>query len=185
MRNPLLDRSSPRELAEQGQVIEKEKELQVFPRLAEIVAADLASLEKGDVPGKWRQAPVAIRLVFGWGDSRQQIPVLTGRVRAQMPAVCQRCLGPLDLTLDVQLNLLLAGPDSGIAATDQYEVWELEEATIRPLDILEEALIMAMPLSALHGPGEACNTPIETEVADSSETVRPFADLRSQLRQKD
>jgi uncharacterized metal-binding protein YceD (DUF177 family) len=185
MRNPLLDRSTPRELAERGQVIEKQQELQVFAHLTEVVAADLSSLDEDEVPGKWRQAPVEIRLVFGWGDSRQQIPVANGRVRARIPAVCQRCLGLLELTLDVELRLLFTGPDRVTGAADDYEVWELEEATLRPLDILEEALIMAMPLSALHGPGEACESPTEASVADSADAVRPFADLRSQMRQKD
>lgn len=185
MPNPLLDRSSPEELAERGQVIEKEVELQTFARLAEVVAADLASLPAREIPREWRQTPVAIRLGFSWADSDRQIPAAAGRVIARVPAVCQRCLGPMELTLDEELNLLLAGPEQAAratGATDERDVWEIDEATIRPLDILEETLIMALPLSAMHGDGQGCDAAEEVVPADSAETIRPFAGLRSAVR---
>ena len=181
MRNPLLDRGSPAELADRGQVIDKKVELGTFARLTEAVATDLSSLATEHIPQKWRQAPVAIRLAFGWADDGRRFPTAEGRVAAHVPAVCQRCLGPLELNLDVDLKLLLAGPDQVAHATGDYELWEIDEATIRPLDILEEALIMAMPLSAMHGPGESCDTPGETVPTESADTVRPFADLRSRI----
>ena len=69
MRNPLLDRSSPGELADVGQVIETEGKLEDFSRLREIVAADLASLPEAEVRAAWRQTPVPIRLRFSWVDA--------------------------------------------------------------------------------------------------------------------
>jgi uncharacterized metal-binding protein YceD (DUF177 family) len=185
MRNPLLDRGSPAELADRGQVVDKKVEIGTFARLAEVVATDLSSLATEDVPEKWRQAPVAIRLAFGWADDGRRYPTAEGTVATRVPAVCQRCLGPLALNLDVDLKLLLAGPGQIAHATGDYELWEIDEATIRPLDILEEALIMAMPLSAMHGPGESCGTPVETVLTESGDTVRPFADLRSRISGRD
>jgi uncharacterized metal-binding protein YceD (DUF177 family) len=185
MRNPLLDRSSPAELANVGQVVEKQVQLQTFAHLTEVVAADLSSLAEDEAPQKWRHAPVAIRLAFGWADGGRRLPTARGRVTARVPAVCQRCLGLLELTLDVELALLLAGPNEVADATDDYEIWEIDEPTIRPLDILEEALIMSMPTSALHGPGEGCDPPSEGLPTDGMDTVRPFADLRSRIDDRD
>ncbi|MEX2495675.1 MAG: DUF177 domain-containing protein [Woeseia sp.] len=186
MRNPLLDRSTPRELAVNGQIIEQQEKLGVFPRLTEVLAKDLSSLERKDVPRQWRQAPVAIKLSFGWGDSRQTIPALEGGVRTRIPAVCQRCLGPLQVALEVDLKLMLAAPGRNVAETEGYEIWELEESDLRPLDILDEALIMAMPLSALHASDEICAPPADIGPSpDSEDTIRPFADLRSQMRDND
>jgi len=95
----------------------------------------------------------------------------------------------MELRLDEELKLLLVvpGESAGIpGAADEYETWELDEATVRPLDILEEALIMAMPLSALHAPGEGCDAPADTEPAISEgETNRPFAGLRSRISGRD
>src|SRR5690606_14338416 len=188
MRNPLLDRSSPKELADLGQVVETQTKLQSFPRLAEVVAADLASLPEAEVPGEWRQKPVQIRLRFSWVDAGRRLPAVEGRVRASVPAVCQRCLGPMELALDEELRLLLVAPGESAGAegaAEDFEIWEIDEPTIRPLDILEEALIMAMPLSALHEPGQGCDAPADAEPPVSEETNRPFAGLRSQISGRD
>jgi uncharacterized protein len=181
MRNPLLDRSSPRELADSAQLIETEAKLRDFSRLSGVVAADLASLPEAEVPAEWRQAPVQIRLRFSRADTGGVLPAVEGRVKASVPAVCQRCLGPMQLALDEELKLLLVAPDQGADAAGDFETWELDESTIRPIDILEEALIMAMPLSALHGPGQGCDAPTDAEPTVREETNRPFAGLRSQI----
>jgi uncharacterized protein len=184
MPNPLLDRSSPAALAERSQVVEKQVKLQTFSGLSEVLAADLSSLAAEEIPEEWRQTPVAIRLQFGWADRGRRFPALEGRVVARVPAVCQRCLGPMQLTLDEELKLLLAGASdapSAETATGDYDLWEIDEATIRPLDILEEALIMAIPLSPLHGRGEGCDALGDADSADSDETIRPFAGLRSTM----
>ena len=63
---------------------------------------------------------------------------------------------------------------------DACEVWELEDDTVRPADIVEEALIMAMPFSARHDTAEACRE-FATAASDASQTTRPFAALKAQL----
>ena len=188
MRNPLLDRSSPGELADLGQVVETKTNLGDFSRLSGIVEADLASLPEAEVPREWRQAPVQIRLRFSWIDAGRRLPALEGRVTGSIPVVCQRCLGPMELALDEELKLLLVAPGESAGAkgaADDFEIWELDEVTTRPLDILEEALIMAMPLSALHETGRGCDAPADAEPPVSEETNRPFAGLRSQISGRD
>jgi uncharacterized protein len=188
MRYPLLDRSSPAELAELGQVIEIDAELQDFSRLAGVVGTDLASLPEAEVAREWRQTPVQIRLRFSWADAGRRLPAVEGRVSTSVPAVCQRCLGPMELALDEELKLLLVAPGESAGAegaADDFDIWELDEATIRPLDILEEALIMAMPLCALHEPGQGCDAAADAPRPAIEETHRPFAGLRSQIVGRD
>lgn len=189
MGNPLLDRASPRDLAERGQVIEKQEKLELFPRLAQAVAADLETLPAERLPARWRQSPVAFRLVFGWADDRQRVPSLTGRVSAELPAVCQRCLEPLTLSLAQELKLLLTGPDAPVVAGDAFEAWEIDEPAIRPADIVDEVLVMAMPLAAMHADRGACGVLARRLApepgAGGSDAVRPFADLRTRMRQED
>lgn len=193
MGNPLLDRASPRDLAERGQIIEKIEKLELFARLAEVVAADLETLPAKQLPGRWRQSPVTFRLVFGWADDRHRVPSLTGRVTAEVPAVCQRCLEPLTLSLAQELKLLLCAPDARVVAGDAFEAWEIDgeidEPVIRPVDIVDELLVMAMPLAAMHADRRECTTPagrlMRDRGAGGDDTVRPFADLRSRMRQED
>ena len=78
-------------------------------------------------------------------------------------------------------------PQSGTmpAACDGYEIWEIDENTVSPADIVEEALIMAMPLSALHVSSDDCVAFYDDGRVDDSKTVRPFEDLRSLMANDD
>ena len=182
MANALTDRVSPAQLAASGQVIETKGKLSDFRRLKEVVEADLGLLSPAGVPKQWRHAPVDIRLAFGWADARRRIPALEGQISATVDAVCQRCLEPCELSLDAQLKLMLLIPGGDAAASEEYEIWETAEDTVRPLDIVDEALIMAMPLSVAHSDSAQCGPLAEKLVTEESGKTRPFADLKSQMR---
>ena len=184
MANPLLERAPPKAFAERGQIIEKQEKLELFPRLSEVVGDDLRRFDAE--PGEWRQSPVAIRLAFGWADTERELPVLEGHAAAEVPAVCQRCLEPFRLTLEAGLRLLFSGPGRSVDESLDYEVWELDEPLLRPLDVVDEALVMAMPLAAVHEREADCGPLAEQAKAEKDEAqVRPFADLRSKLRGSD
>jgi len=182
MANPLPDLVLPEELAERGQVFELEGKVEDFRRLIEIVEADLKSVAAENCPREWRAAPVNIRLGFGWADARGEIPAVEGEISTDIVAVCQRCLEPFKLPLETTLKmLLLKSADATMRVPDEFEIWEFDGDVVRPLDIVEEALIMALPLSAIHQSRELCGPLAENVKDENKETVRPFADLRSQM----
>ena len=180
MGNPLRERRTPSDWAASGQVIEIAEKISDFGRLAEIVGGDLETLDPEMRPPDWRDAPVTGELCFGFADAQEGVPALQGSVAATIDAVCQRCLQPFRLALKVELRLLfVASADDGVD-TDGYEVWELDEDRLRPLDLVEEALVMAMPLAAMHVDDAAC-TGLAGEAVAESTTTRPFASLRAQM----
>ena len=181
MANPLLDRAPPEELAERGQVVEFEGKVEDFRRLIEIVDADLKSVAVQNRPREWRAAPVNIRLGFGWADARRECPALEGEISTDIVAVCQRCLEPFKLPLRTTLKMLLLKSADATALQDEFEIWEVEGDEIRPLDIVEEALIMALPLSAVHQTRDLCGPLADNVTDENKETVTPFADLRSRM----
>ncbi len=181
MVNPLLEHVPPKKRADLGQVIEIKGSVKDFSRLVEIVEADLSALPDAKIPQRWREAPVDIRLRFGWTEAQPGVPVLDGHVTTVVMAVCQRCLDPFELALHTDLKLLLPQPGVSLAECDGYEVWESDEQDVRPADIVEEALIMALPFSALHESSDACSMLIDDGQPDDRETVQPFADLRSRM----
>ena len=185
MTNPMLQRGSPREWANRSQVFETTGKIDDFSRLVEIIEADLRPLKTGDRPQKWRQAPVDIRLRFAWVEELPGIPLLEGRVSTTVAAVCQRCLEPFEMAVATDLKLLLPETSESTAAQDGYEVWEFDEREVRPLDIVEEALIMAMPLSALHESSDECGVLATASRPDNDDTVRPFAELKSLMARTD
>jgi len=180
MANPLFERILPKEAAALGQLIEYKGEVGHCERLVEIVAADIAALSADTQPQNWRAAPIAIRLEFAWAEGLTGVPAINGRVTAQIPAVCQRCLEAFDLALDAPVNMLLV-TSADAADVDRYEIWELADEALRIVDIVEEALVMAMPLAPTHEPGESCVSVTIENTDSGSETIRPFAGLRSQL----
>jgi hypothetical protein len=181
MANPMRDRALPEELADLGQVFEFKGKIKDFERLIEIVEADLKLVSVEKRPREWQAAPVNIRLGFIWADARREFPAVEGEISTDIVAVCQRCLEPFDLSLRTTLKMLLLKSADVTTAQDEFEIWEVEGDEVRPLDIVEEALIMALPLSATHQPRDLCGPLADNVTDEKKETVTPFADLRSRM----
>jgi hypothetical protein len=181
MTNQLLDPVLPQRLAKRRQVIDCTVEIQIFERLVEIVSADLAVLAESERPVNWWQTPVNIRLGFDFSASGHGIPLLVGEVSTTLIVVCQRCLESCELPLTAAMRYLLlpAGADS--RDDEEEEIWELAEKTMRPIDVVEEALIMAMPFPALHESEGECGILVEEFSPTTTDMTRPFAGLKAQL----
>ena len=183
MGNPLRDRRTPLELAASGQVIEFSEKIDGFEQLAVIVEGDLESLDPDKLPSGWRDSLVSGRLSFSFADAQNKLPMLVGRVTATLDAVCQRCLEPFEMPLAADLRLLLGEDESAELGDDDFEIWELDEGTFRPQDLVEEALIMAMPYVAMHVDDDACRGPGE-KVSEPGDKTRPFAALKAQMERE-
>jgi uncharacterized metal-binding protein YceD (DUF177 family) len=188
MSNPLRDRRAVTDLAAVGQVIEIAEEISSFEGLAAILEADLAALDPDKLPTAWRESQVSGTLQFGFADAAGNVPKLTGSAEASVAAVCQRCLAPFELKIRVEPELLLLDAKDDAEGYEDIEVWELEERSVRPQDIVEELLIMAMPFSAMHDNMAECKALLSDDSsADESveKLVTPFAALRSQMTQNE
>ena len=182
MGNPLRVRRPVAELAAKGQIIEIADKISNFERLAGIVEADLATLDPDKIPDDWRDSPVTGRLEFGFADAQMQVASIEGEVAVTIDAVCQRCVEPFRYALSAELRLLPTTAGEGVSKGTDFELWELEDASICPAEMIEEVLIMAMPLSAMHDDAEVCGgyEPADEQV---EQTTKPFAELRAQLDQ--
>jgi uncharacterized protein len=188
MGNPLQERRAPQELAARGQVIEISNNISDFKRLAEIVESDLNALDPEILPSDWRDAIVAGRLGFGFTAAQQAVPALDGQVAVTIAAVCQRCLQPFKLPLQVELRVVFDDESSTAAGDEGYEVWELDNDKVCPVDLVEEALIMALPYVAMHDPGAECAGEIfasdDRPGKKEDRMTTPFASLKAQMDQE-
>ena len=180
MGNPLHDRRTPQDLAASGQVIEIANKVGDFERLAGIVEADLAALNPDKLPRDWRDAKVAGQLGFSFVAMPGNVPALEGQVTVTIDAVCQRCLKPFGLPLEVELRYLFGGDQAAGNGGDDYEIWDLHDDKLCPADLVEEALIMALPLAAMHENDANCNKDRSDE-GRTDNTIRPFASLKTQM----
>lgn len=188
MVNPLLDDVLPAELAERSQVFEIKAEVGDFARLVEIVAKDLEAASGSKLPRKWRQAPVAIRLAFAWADIDRALPRVTGCVTASLATVCQRCLEAFELPVAADIDVLLSRENAdghGHEQAGAAETWELDDDRLRLADLVEECLVMAMPLAPMHATRVECGPLVQNMGEIEETTSRPFADLRSRMERSE
>jgi uncharacterized protein len=94
---------------------------------------------------------------------------VTGRVNAVVRVTCQRCLVPMDLELVCAVSLAVVESLNEVERLpDRYEPLLVQDGgTIEPAAIIEDEIILALPLVAMHVPGECTSvTAVPTAPAD-------------------
>ena len=123
--------------------------------------------------------------------------IISGTLSAQLTIECQRCMSPMQYPLNTSFELIVtAGYEEAKLLPDDVDSLVVEEdESVSPLDILEDELILALPLVAMHkldecGVGSddmAVGDEIVPEAEDSGDE-NPFAvlaQLKSNSKQTD
>lgn len=106
----------------------------------------------------------------------QSRPLMTGRVRATLELVCQRCLEPMSLDLDLELRLgIVRSDEEAVALPAEYEPLILKTDTISLAALVEDELILGLPAAPLH-PAGSCRPPVEAEAGDETSAANSFSD---------
>jgi uncharacterized protein len=102
---------------------------------------------------------------------------------------CQRCMQPMDLDLDstTHVALILAEADAA-EVPEELEPVLAREGRISAAELVEEELLLALPIVALHAQLSECAVPkaapLLAQDAPEHVTQRPFAGLDELLRHK-
>lgn len=113
-------------------------------------------------------------------------PSLTGWAEVTLPVVCQRCLQPMRYELKAYVDAVFVDDELDPAKLPaNVDVWSIGTEVVRLLDVVEETLVMSMPLAPRHV--QACTS--NEYLAGQNEAVsepmqKPFADLKSLLSDK-
>lgn len=91
-----------------------------------------------------------VKLAFG--TDGQGIRYATGRIRAELHLVCQRCLQPMMFPIDVALRLGLVHPEEAEQLPDDYEPLVYDEPAVEVARIVEDELVLALPIVPMHAP---------------------------------
>lgn len=181
MVNPPANFGSPTEWANRKQTFEIKGKVGDFQRLVEIVRTDLAEIAEDSWPADWQNAAVTAQMSFGWHDEAMTLPLMTGRLSAELAALCQRCLEPFELSIAADINMLLQHSSERQFEDSCLEVWEIASDTVCLADIVEELLVMALPLSAKHESIGLCGSLVVDAAEEEPGVARPFAKLRAQM----
>lgn len=155
----------PIRLADEGARLAGELALGDFSRLRELIR-----------PGS-DQEPVAIELVFE--HTVQGMRLMRGRLRARLYMTCQRCLEPVVVTLEAKPFAELLRPGEASAGADGDAEALVIEGPLLLSELVEDELLLAMPMVPMHGEGE-CSAPGTTVrvVRAQEQKPKPFAALR-------
>jgi uncharacterized protein len=110
---------------------------------------------------------------------------IRGTVDAGLTVICQRCMGPMNWPVhaEFQLGVVTSEAEAEQLPAD-YDVLLLDDETIQLVSLIEDELLLAVPVAALHPVEECSADPADwspTETAPEPETVtkreNPFAVL--------
>lgn len=161
----------PLRLAQQRREISGRYRLAEFSRLGEALVDD--------------DGEVTVELHFGIDE--QGIPYMQGRLRAQLQLRCQRCLEPMPYAVDSELSLGIVEDEvQAEALPSHYEPLFAEQEPLYLADVIEDELLLALPIVPRHDPAEcAVDTSVsvggdaqeEVEQDEPTEKENPFAAL--------
>ncbi len=185
----LLD---PKKAVAQRAVFEGEFALRRLPRLAKLLWGG-----EGDGTVQMEEEPGGglVRYRFEFGPDADGRATVAGQVAGLLPLRCQRCFERYDLAVDTDVSLaLVSGIDEAKALPSEYEPLMIEDRLMRPSDLIEDELILAVPAIPRHREGD-CEPPrtlagspsvaveAEGQPAPSETKEHPFASLAA-LRPK-
>jgi len=157
-------------LAAAAVVVEREFRLADFTRLADRLLAP--------------DGMAAARIAMG---SAGGVPTGELEVRAEALLTCQRCLGPMRRTLRSTSQLAFVERDDAPIPAE-YEAIPGDPRKVDLAELVEDELLLALPLIPMHGAGEQCRAQEPQPAPDrgagptSQEMRRPFAGLKDLLK---
>ena len=149
------------ELSAEGGMLAGEVDAWTLPRVADQLAAGADA------------APIAWRITGGRDEAGR--PLLTVRLDGAVPLACQRCLQPFVAPVAQATDLLLARDEAELARLDVEETEVvLANTTLDPRTLIEDELLLSLPLSPRHGE-EECAAARRSVAGDGKPS--PFAGL--------
>lgn len=130
----LPERIDPLRLAERGGHLVGTLPLARMTRLSESLSA--------------RDGAVSVDLRFQ-RDGRHRC-LLSGAIEASLAVRCQRCLEPMEIAVaaDLRLSVVAAGEETEPPAG--YEAIPLGDAAISLLELVEDEILLALPMVPMH-----------------------------------
>lgn len=149
---PLPKRVDPRKLAEREAKIEGVAAVSAMPRLSSLLAN-----ESGE-----------IQVSLSFAVDEQRLRTVSGSARGQVAQTCQRCLEPVSVDVEAEVNLaMVLNEEQAKNLPRYYDPLIVEAEDVELLSLIEDELILSLPLVAYH---DDCS--IQTSFGDADEAAR-------------
>ncbi len=95
------------------------------------------------------EGEVLIDVVFSLDINR--VVLLSGNIQADIKLICQRCMEEMTLPLNLDFQIALARSEAEMERlSDEYETALIEETPIMLSDLIEDEIILAVPVIPKH-----------------------------------
>jgi uncharacterized protein len=153
LNDPIPPHVDPRKLADRGTTLQGEVPLADLERLCDPLSDTLGSVQA--------------KFVFE-RDERRSV-VIHSSIDVEVKMVCQRCLELVTLPIHSECSYAVVKEGANTQSLPKgYDVLELGEDPLDLLALIEEELLLALPIVPAHDPQE-CQQPADNQVSESSE----------------
>jgi DUF177 domain-containing protein len=118
------------------------------------------------------------------------IPVAALMLEGTARLVCQRCLGVMEVGVEAAAEVGLVATEADVSRVpEELEPVLAPEGRISVGELVEEELLLTLPIVPLHAESDACNAAPADPLAQSGheeggETQKPFAQLAELLKRQ-
>lgn len=111
-------------------------------------------------------------------------PMVKGTIEGKIVQSCQRCMGDAAIPISGEFQLLLVTPNAvELASEEGHEIFEYNEPQISTGTLIEDEIILSMPIVAKHSEMETCDSSVqqwmhEFHEVPTDEKQNPFAKLK-------
>ena len=116
--------------------------------------------------------------------SSLQFPMVKGTIEGEIVQLCQRCMSDASIPVRSQFQLILVTPDLVEHASEEgHEIFEYTGQSITTATLIEDEIILSMPIVAKHLDMEDCDITVrqlmhEFDEVPADEKENPFAKLK-------
>lgn len=127
-------------------------------------------------------ASIDARLKFSLLDTR---PVIDGALEGTVSMTCQRCMQAVPVAIEDELKVIVV-PKERADEPSGYEPVVADAARLDVRWLIEDQVLLALPLVPMHEPGQCApaDAPAQVDEEPEGERQKPFENLRDMLRQR-
>ncbi|MTZ12438.1 metal-binding protein [Pseudomonas sp. JL972] len=153
LKGPIPPHIDPRKLADRAASLQGELNLSQLQRLAESLEDDQG----------------VVRASFAFGRDEQRTVVIHSQLDVDVKMICQRCLEPVVLPIHSECDYAVVNEGASSQHLPKgYDVLEVGEDPLDLLALVEDELLLALPIVPLHDP-EICQPPVGPDEPEPSE----------------
>lgn len=137
-------------------------------RLSEFLYSD-GSVEEG-----------LIKLNVEFTRSEFEVAMVSGNLKASLALQCQRCLGKMEMPIELDIKLLVDADDALVQSSSVDTIYS-DDGYVDLFEVVEDELILGIPLVCMHD-DIACNEhwrKAEGLISDEPSKENPFSVLKT------